>query len=113
MILHVMSEAAERDCGECTACCDVIGVSELGKPYYARCQHLAGNCSIYHARPDTCRKYRCAWHRGFLGESLERRPDRCGLLLDLDQSSEGGPLTISVYECTSCALQMSRHSFLI
>ena len=24
-----------NDCGECTACCDILGVDELGKPAYA------------------------------------------------------------------------------
>src|SRR5688572_10712451 len=46
-------------CGECTACCDVIGVDAVGKPYYARCPHLdpgkiGAACAVYADRPRTC-----------------------------------------------------------
>src|SRR5271163_3267259 len=53
------------DCGECTACCDVQGVVEVGKPAYARCVHPSHHCEIYESRPATCRGYRCNWHMGF------------------------------------------------
>jgi epoxyqueuosine reductase QueG len=48
----------DNHCGECTACCDVIGVRALGKPYYARCKHVGTGCNIYGDRPHSCKIYR-------------------------------------------------------
>ena len=71
-------------CGPCTLCCDVAGVSELGKPAYARCAHLTTNCEIYEDRPETCRLYRCAWHLGVMGDRVDRRPDHTGVVFQFE-----------------------------
>ena len=74
---QVHGDPPGEGCGTCTACCDVIGVDSVGKPYYARCPHLdrdhpggggggGGACTIYADRPHTCREYRCLWHLGML-----------------------------------------------
>jgi hypothetical protein len=73
-------------CGTCTLCCDVSSVAELGKPAYARCQHLTTKCDIYETRPDQCRVYRCAWHLSLLGDRVDRRPDNTGVVLQFEQN---------------------------
>jgi len=104
-------------CGTCTACCDVIGVDTVGKPYYARCPHLdhahpGGACTIYSDRPHTCRDYRCAWHLGMLGPRVDRRPDQCGVVFQLEPQP-GGRWLLAAYEATPGALLSDRTQFLI
>lgn len=72
---------SERACGDCAACCMVLGVRELDKPACQRCDHqVAKGCGVYAERPSSCRVYRCAWLDG-LGERRDR-PDRLGVVLD-------------------------------
>jgi hypothetical protein len=100
-----------NDCGGCTACCDVIGVPSLGKPYYARCYHAApAGCGIYATRPDDCRKFRCAWHMGVLGERPDRRPDQCGLLFAIEAK---GSCYVEVYELTPGAATSEKGRYLL
>lgn len=76
-----------RQCGECTLCCVVMPVSEIGKKANVRCSHLrsilhAGGgvgCSIYHNRPPGCRRFSCVWLRG---ADIGRRPDQSHLVVD-------------------------------
>jgi Fe-S-cluster containining protein len=82
--LKVLNAKADNSCGTCTACCDIIGVQELGKPYYARCVHLKEGCAVYPNRPGTCRGYRCIWHLGLLGDKTERRPDNLGVMFQIE-----------------------------
>jgi hypothetical protein len=72
-----------RECGACTACCTVLGVTELHKPVNVECAHACeAGCSIYDDRPRTCRDWSCDWKNGLVpGEDL--RPDRLGVILDL------------------------------
>ncbi|MEO6434308.1 MAG: hypothetical protein ABIP55_00905 [Tepidisphaeraceae bacterium] len=89
-------------CGTCTACCDVIGVEEVGKPPYARCPHLmtgdaGAGCRVYEARPNQCHEYRCAWHLGMLGPRTDRRPDNSGLVFQLEPQP-GGRWRVAMYE---------------
>ena len=100
-----------NDCGGCTACCDVIGVPQLGKPYYARCYHQApAGCGVYESRPDDCRKYRCAWHLGVLGERTDRRPDQCGVLFTIEAK---GNCYVEVYELSPGAATTDKARYLL
>lgn len=93
-----------RVCGECMACCHVLGISELGKSMYADCRAmikddnpltvgltgttgLACGCAMYGDRPSECRKYQCLWRCGMVEGDERRRPDKLGLLMDFG----GGP----------------------
>ena len=77
-----MSEAPVRRCGECTLCCTVLRVDEIGKLGGEPCAHQgAGGCAIHASRPAVCRGYRCLWLRGGLDEA--DRPDRLGAVVDL------------------------------
>lgn len=74
---------ASRECGPCTACCTMLGVTELHKPVNAECEHVCERgCSIYDSRPRTCRDWSCDWKNGLIpGEDL--RPDKLGVIFDL------------------------------
>src|SRR5688572_13612780 len=104
-------------CGPCTACCDVIGVDGVGKPYYARCPHLdpekvGAACNVYAERPRTCSEYRCLWHLGFLGPREDRRPDRCGVVFQLEPQP-GGRWLLAAYEHTPGTLLSDKTQYLI
>lgn len=73
---------ASRSCGECTACCTGMAVTEINKPVETPCEHLkAGGCGIYETRPQSCQDFHCLWRIGF-GRVMER-PDRVGYFLDV------------------------------
>jgi hypothetical protein len=77
--LQVAQERTGRACGECTACCTVMGVAEVPTPFYTPCPHLHGaGCAIYVKRPGTCRDFYCEWLVGRFDAA--DRPDRLGLL---------------------------------
>ena len=76
----------DRQCGDCTACCEYFPIKELGKAATVPCEKLANpkgscnNCTIYNDRPKVCKEYACMWVAGYGAE--EDRPDRCGILID-------------------------------
>jgi hypothetical protein len=95
----------------------VLGVRELGKPYYGRCIHLrtaeagdACGCAFYANRPNECREYRCAWHLGCLGPRTDRRPRESGLLVNLEP--EQGRWRIDVYQTRPDSTPPDRIRFL-
>lgn len=65
----------KRTCGECTLCCTLVPVQEIGKLPFTRCEHLCDSgCSIYSKRPQSCQLWSCAW---LLTHTLiAERPDR-------------------------------------
>jgi Fe-S-cluster containining protein len=77
---------ADRDCGDCTACCTVLTVDtpDFKKPAGTPCTHLGPRgCSIHAVRPHICRTWFCAWRR--IAEMPdEARPDRSGILVSLN-----------------------------
>ncbi|MGN6368645.1 MAG: hypothetical protein ACTHN5_10320 [Phycisphaerae bacterium] len=83
-----------------------MGVAELGKPFYARCPHLQQNCTYYEHRPEGCRKWRCAWHMGYVGDKPEWRPDKLGLVIHFN--SDGRGTVLEVYEAIPGALETGR-----
>ncbi len=52
-----------RECGECTECCRLMGVPEIGKLPDHDCPHciVKGGCAIYATRPRPCRVFMCGW----------------------------------------------------
>jgi hypothetical protein len=72
-----------RECGSCTACCDVFDVPELDKPNYVRCSYCTDfGCGIYETRPEVCRTYFCLWRRIDAMPDLAR-PDRIGIVFSI------------------------------
>jgi len=98
----------KRPCAACTACCTIQAVRELGKPYYTPCTKLCKvgvGCSVYADRPPTCRTFECGWRMGLVPaiagtdgtiSDVHSRPDRLGLLFDMDSNEHGDWL--DVYE---------------
>jgi hypothetical protein len=103
--------AATRICGECTACCTVLGVVELNKPAYTTCRHDCGRCAIYESRPKTCRIWSCGWLLSHIEGDERRRPDRLGLLFNRE-ALDGKPITV-VYEVWPDAATHSNNAFLL
>lgn len=81
-----MTTGRTRTCGGCTACCTVMGVAEIGKGSWQRCDLECGNgCAAYLSRPPSCRDYSCLWLLD-PGQKVFRnmeRPDRVGVVLDV------------------------------
>ena len=76
------SPSPTRACGECTLCCKVMGVGEIGKAQGVWCQHceIGRGCKIYVTRPGECRTFDCVWlHNAALGEDW--KPDRARFVL--------------------------------
>jgi hypothetical protein len=71
-----------RACGDCSLCCQVMAIDELGKQAGSWCGHYKpeGGCVVYETRPAECRMFNCLWltdHR--FGEHW--KPNRSGLVL--------------------------------
>lgn len=101
-----------RPCGDCQACCTIVGIKELDKPNWTRCPHqYAGGCDIYDERPPTCRGYSCLWQAGWLPPDKQLRPDHLGIILDLRNASgaetvrAGDEVTVQVWEVWPGALE--------
>ncbi len=98
-IKNIIAGDDSRLCDECTACCSVMGVTELDKGPNCDCVHLiplgridrSGGCDNYADRPHSCREFVCLWkHRAL--ESDEYRPDKLGLIFTLTtEASVGTP----------------------
>ena len=96
----------ERACGECTLCCTVLRVDELGKPGGVPCRQLREEqpgCGIHATRPAICRRYRCLWLQG--GLEAGDRPDRLGAVLDL--LTEAGTTHLAVRLASPGAFERS------
>lgn len=70
-----------RDCGDCTVCCTLCHVPELGKVEGAVCEHCDQGCRIYDGRPKSCASYKCEWLKGGLQEFM--RPDISGAMIEV------------------------------
>lgn len=91
-LLTIVDEPT-RSCGECSACCTVLGVVDLEppKPDYTRCVDCrpSGGCARYDTRPPTCAGYVCGWLHGWGAD--EDRPDKLGLILEpWNKPADGG-----------------------
>ncbi len=102
---------ANRVCGECTACCTVMGVAELNKANYQPCAHDCGCCAIYDSRPITCRSWCCGWLLGLIEGDERRRPDKLGLLFNRENLA-GKPTTVA-YEVWPGAGRQSNNEYLL
>jgi len=85
---------SSRRCGDCSLCCTVLRVDELGKLGGVSCRHqrAEGGCAIHAARPQICRAYRCMWLKGSFRDA--DRPDALGAVVDL--VPEGGQVVLAI-----------------
>jgi len=71
-----------RQCSECTLCCKLLPVKELGKPSNTKCEYQGfKGCKIYNSRPGSCRKWSCSWLTDPATSELSR-PDRSHYVID-------------------------------
>src|SRR4051794_40484263 len=89
-------------CGDCTACCHVLAIAELGKPVWQNClfqnssidktfpkeKQLCIGCSIYNTKPQECSDYWCFFSGGMFGKDISYRPDKLGLIIDFRGAEE-------------------------
>lgn len=86
---------AKHICGDCKACCTVLGVVELEKPMFQTCSKVCKTgCSIYQNRPKECQTYECFYFKNH--QNIELRPDKLGVIIDIQQTKLG--LTIVARE---------------
>ena len=111
----IETRIAGRACGECTACCTIKSVPELGKPMQAACAHLCqSQCAIYASRPASCRDYACLWRQGFVEGDERRRPDRIGVILDHEPFPPiPGTVRLVVWEIEPGAMQTEKVRFVV
>lgn len=104
-----------RSCGECTACCTVKSVRELGKPSQRACRHLCqSGCGIYDQRPTSCRDYTCFWRQGLIDGDARRRPDRLGVLIDCEPFARiEGSLRLVVWELVPGAAKSEKVRYIV
>lgn len=77
-----MERILNRTCGECTLCCKLLPVRELGKKASTRCKYQRSTgCQIYAKRPGSCVKWSCSWLTDPATAHL-RRPDRAHYVID-------------------------------
>jgi hypothetical protein len=107
--LKVAQEETGRKCGECTACCMVMGVADVPTPFYAPCPHQTETgCDIYDKRPGACRDFYCEWLVG--GLTGEDRPDNLGLVFVSTRAVDAGKesVVVAAYEVWSGAAESER-----
>lgn len=69
------------ECGDCTACCTLLAVSEINKKAGKSCKYCTTKCSIYSTRPLACKEFSCAYHQ-MNKVSIKLRPDKCGIIFE-------------------------------
>jgi hypothetical protein len=115
--------AAGFECGDCTACCTVLAVTELRKPMRFACEHICRDgCRIYAERPAGCRQFNCLWLRGairsqnipadssvnpLLAAVEDLRPDHSGVIWDYFVDSTTKLPCLVAFEVWTNAFQRS------
>lgn len=108
-----------RSCGECRACCVVLGFearegeAPFAKPHGEPCPHLVQiGCGIYPERPPVCRRFQCGWLQApNLPDAL--RPDRCGVLFCANENLLGTGSAVYAYEMRPGAADAALPAWLI
>jgi len=75
-----------RECGTCSLCCKLLGVTELGKAGGKWCEHAVvpgGGCRIYGERPRSCRVFACGWLASEVYPE-HWNPRRCKMVIGFD-----------------------------
>jgi len=119
--LLAQTPAAGFDCGDCTACCTVLAVTELQKPMRFACQQICRDgCRIYSDRPAGCRQFNCLWLRGALRAPSQTqshpdlmpgpedpllRPDHLGVIWDYFIEGTSGIPCLVAFEVWTNAFQ--------
>ena len=74
------------DCGNCTLCCELPPLAEIGKKAGELCIYCEEGCNRYETRPEPCKEFECAYYQvEVANEAL--RPDRCGVMFEKIEES--------------------------
>ena len=80
-----MEQSGINKCGECTKCCELPDIPEIGKKAYEVCKHCtvgdSKGCNIYEERPDACRDFYCCYAQ-MEKVHVSLRPDNCKMLFE-------------------------------
>lgn len=72
------------ECGDCTACCHALPIYEIdfAKPEGELCIFCDNGCTVYDARPESCRNFSCdyALRDGSIMDVV--RPDKTGVIFE-------------------------------
>lgn len=89
-----------RECGECSLCCRVMGVTEINKPEGVWCDQVSEDrsrgCLVYATRPETCRGMDCLWKAGALPEVLS--PHRTRVVAVASETAVGPTILLYLTE---------------
>jgi hypothetical protein len=82
-----IGERPARTCADCSLCCKLLGVPEIGKPAGVWCDLVRigesktpAGCSTYSVRPKACTDFECLWlQSAAAGYPMDEdmRPDLC------------------------------------
>lgn len=61
------------------ACCHVMSIDEIDKPFKTDCPNQCNGCAIYPDRPISCVEFECLWLQGWAGHE-RHRPSDCGVM---------------------------------
>jgi hypothetical protein len=98
----------DRRCNECTLCCKLLPIAEIGKAANTRCTHqrIGKGCRVYDgpAFPKSCATWSCMWLTDAATKDL-MRPDRAHYVIDVmpdfitvEQHDGSPPVTIAVIQ---------------
>jgi hypothetical protein len=79
-----------RECGECSLCCKLLGVTELGKAGGKWCSHAVvpgGGCRVYEGRPHSCRAFQCGWLASEVYPD-HWKPTRCKMVIGFNADGD-------------------------
>jgi hypothetical protein len=87
-----------KPCGDCVACCTgaMIG-SAYGNNFHSNkpCVFLVEfKCAIYETRPETCRKFQCAWSQGLFPDWM--KPTESNVLVSVEDKDGGQFLRVKL-----------------
>jgi hypothetical protein len=70
----------KRECDGCTLCCTLTHVPELAKPIGKTCEFCDRGCTVYEARPKSCRDFECAWLKGDMPNWM--KPNKAHVMIE-------------------------------
>tara|TARA_R110000772_G_scaffold17946_3_gene49862 strand:+ start:20048 stop:20506 length:459 start_codon:yes stop_codon:yes gene_type:complete len=72
-----------KECGDCTLCCELLPIGEINKPASVLCGDcvLTKGCSIYDKRPQSCRDFECSY---ISSDDMEEdlKPINCNVIFE-------------------------------
>lgn len=85
---------ALKICGDCTLCCTLYEVADMGKKAGHACAHdKTDGCGIWGLHPDSCQSFKCVWLKHDDLNGLWR-PDTAGFVMRFEP--EGNSLCVDV-----------------